>query len=592
MASPVKLKKIPYGEADFSVIRDEGYAFVDKTRFIEVLEAGDSRFSFIVRPRRFGKSLMTSIMTKYYDKASSADFDRYFQGTYIGSHKTPSANQFYVLKLDFSAIDSSEGLEQGFAGALRERIAQFFERYPIPGWEDFLSRNRHTPSPVILFQDFVTLVRPTTKSRLYIIIDEYDQFANELLSSDPAEFTRIISGTGFLNRFYSLLKRCASDDGVVARIFITGVTAIALDSTPIGYAVTDNFTSDPAFADLYGFTESELRSFIPQVLELEKLGLTLDSLVLRMKEWYEGYRFCSDTETTVFNPSMCLYYLKFWGRRSREPDRLLDPSVASDLSKIHGILRLGTPEDAETIVSQAIAKQPLPFPPKPEILNLQKNGQLSREGLLTALVYMGYLTYAPGSHRALIVSNRAMAQQFFDYYFQVLRNMPDWKSSRYAYDETVTLLNDGDPLPLLRSIAYNLRMSCGIHQNLHLRESDFQTALLVAANFAPQFKCSVEVEVTAESSGFADVLLQSKNNGPSYLFELKYLPKTQSEGKAVSELLDGAIEQLRNYAHGDNIRSIPHLKCVAAVFTGFELVAASVSDAKSGRETRYPEITD
>ena len=128
MAAPVKLKKIPYGEADFSVIRNEDYAFVDNTRFIEVLEDCGSRFPFIIRPRRFGKSLVTSMMMKYYDKASATDFDRYFHGTYIGSHKTPSANQFYVLKLDFSAIDPSEGLEQGFTGSLRERIAQFFER--------------------------------------------------------------------------------------------------------------------------------------------------------------------------------------------------------------------------------------------------------------------------------------------------------------------------------------------------------------------------------------------------------------------------------------------------------------------------------
>lgn len=591
MAATVQLKKIPYGEADFSVIRNEGYAFVDKTRFIEVLEAGDTRFPFIVRPRRFGKSLFTSMLMKYYDKAEAADFDKYFSGTYIGSHKTPSANQFYVLKLDFSAVDDSEGLERGFAFSLWERLSQFFERYPIPGWKDFLSRNRNTQSPVILFQDFVALVRPTTKFGLYLIIDEYDQFANELLSSDPSEFIRITSSNGFLKKFYSLLKRCALAEGSVARIFITGVTSISLDSMTSGFSIADNFTSDPAFADLYGFTESELRSFIPQVLDLEKLGLTLDSLVLRMKEWYNGYRFCSDAETTVFNASMCLYYLKFWTRRSREPDRLLDPSVASDLSKIHGILRLGAPDEAEAIVSQAIAKKPLLFFPEPETLNLQKNGQLSREGLLTALVYMGYLTYASDSRNSLVISNRAMAQQFFDLYFQVLRNMPDWKSSRYDYDVAVTALNGGDPLPLLRSIANNLKTNCGIHKSLHLRESDFQTALLVAANFAPQFKCSVEVEVTGEGSGFADVLLQSKNRGPSYLFELKYLPKGKSEGYAVSSLLDGAVKQLRNYVRGDNIRTIPHLMSVAAVFSGLELAAAHVFNTESGRETRYPEIT-
>ena len=94
------------------------------------------------------------MMMKYYVKASATDFDRYFHRTYIGSHKTPSANQFYVLKLDFSAIDPSEGLEQGFTGSLRERIAQFFERYPLRGYENFLSQNRDTVSPAALFRNF------------------------------------------------------------------------------------------------------------------------------------------------------------------------------------------------------------------------------------------------------------------------------------------------------------------------------------------------------------------------------------------------------------------------------------------------------
>ena len=202
---------------------------------------------------------------------------------------------------------------------------------------------------------------------------------------------------------------------------------------------------------------------------------------------------------------------------------------------------------------------------------------------------MGYLTYAPGNRCELIISNRAMAQQFFDIYFQVLRNVPDWKSSRYAYDKAVTALNNGDPLPLLLSIADNLKASCGIHKNLHLRESDFQTALLVAANFAPQFKCAVEVEVIGGGNGFADVLLQAKDSGPSYLFELKYLSKTKSEGNAVSNQLDDAVRQLRNYVRGDNIRTFGFVQCVAAVFSGLELAATAVSDTNFDHMSRYSQ---
>ncbi len=99
-----KLKLVPYGDGDFVSIRNGGYAYVDKTSFIESLERGGVKHPFIVRPRRFGKTLFTSMLKAYYDVVSSDRFEELFKGTYIAEHKTASAGKFRVLRLDFSGI--------------------------------------------------------------------------------------------------------------------------------------------------------------------------------------------------------------------------------------------------------------------------------------------------------------------------------------------------------------------------------------------------------------------------------------------------------------------------------------------------------
>ncbi len=100
----VKLAMVPYGRAYFPTIRREAFAYVDKTRYIEVLETKIGSYPFIVRPRRFGKTLFTSMLRSYYDRSEAKDFEDHFKGTYIYEHKTPLQGRYYVLSLDLSGF--------------------------------------------------------------------------------------------------------------------------------------------------------------------------------------------------------------------------------------------------------------------------------------------------------------------------------------------------------------------------------------------------------------------------------------------------------------------------------------------------------
>ncbi len=569
----LNLKQIPYGETDFSVIQRENFAYVDKTQFIEALEKAGTRFPFIVRPRRFGKSLFTQILQAYYDKVAEKDFEANFANTYIGKHKTALANQFYVLNFDFSGFGADKDVSEGFSSNVCAGLQDFFMRYPHPKQEEILSLSKESASR--LLKEFFKAVLPDTKGKLFVIIDEYDQFTNEILSKDVEAFKVITSAKGFVKDFYTTLKSYGKDSKI-SRIFITGVTSISLDSMTSGFSIATNLTIDPRFVAMFGFTEEELRRLITELIDVKLYGKSVDEIVSRMKELYNGYRFSPKATVSLFNSSMCLYYLNHIRIWNEEPVQLIDPSVSSDLSKVHGILSLGDRKDVEGIVVRAIHKEPIEFSGPPDVLNLQKSSVLKKRNILSALFYMGYLTFAPSSPN-LVVPNRTIAQQFFDEYFQYVRSLPlREETMEFDYAEVLSCLYKGDAKPLIEKVASVLESSFGKNASLHLRESDFQIALVMVTNLASGYDSLTEFEVGDKEKHRADLWLFSSNKKkPSYLFELKYLTKEKGTDAAVKKAFDNAKNQLSAEAEGLALKNYATVKRVVAVFVGTKLAAFS-----------------
>ena len=98
--------KIPYGISDFGRIRDNGFFFADKTPFLPVLEDGYQHVVFL-RPRRFGKSTLVSLLEHYYDLGKRDRWDALFEGLWIHQHPTSERNSYLVLTLDFSGVAST-----------------------------------------------------------------------------------------------------------------------------------------------------------------------------------------------------------------------------------------------------------------------------------------------------------------------------------------------------------------------------------------------------------------------------------------------------------------------------------------------------
>ena len=223
--------KILYGESSFQKLRVQKRYYEDRTSFIETLENWTSNYPVFLRPRRFGKSLFISTLHYYYGLEYKEDFVPLFGDLYIGQHPTELANSYMVLVFDFSGIDTATH-ESTYRGFLRNVISA--ARLFIGAYRTFFTteqaaiiENEKSPEGVVkAIFEFAKINKIPHK--IYILIDEYDHFANELLAFDLQRFKDDVSKNGFVRKFYESLKT-ATRQNVIDKIFITGVSPITLD---------------------------------------------------------------------------------------------------------------------------------------------------------------------------------------------------------------------------------------------------------------------------------------------------------------------------------------------------------------------------
>ena len=250
--------RIPYGESDFQRIRRNRWLYVDKTRFLRRLE--EERYVFLIRPRRFGKSLWVSVLENYYDRFWADRFEATFAGTDIGRDPTGEQSRYVVLRFDFSAVDDTlETLEREFEIYCTAELRDTLERHP----DLFPEAAAHRIlTPHSISSKLNELFRYTGDHAipLYVLIDEYDNFANTVLAHHGAEaYHDFTHGGGFYRNFFAILKAAmARSGGGLERLFITGVTPVMMDGVTGGFNIGTNVSLHPDFNEMVGFTEAEV----------------------------------------------------------------------------------------------------------------------------------------------------------------------------------------------------------------------------------------------------------------------------------------------------------------------------------------------
>ena len=561
---PTAPKRIPYGMQNWEDVRLDNCYYVDKTRFIPEIEASNKYF-FFIRPRRFGKSLLMNMLRQYYDLRKADLFDQLFGDLWIGSHPTPTHNKFLVLYLNFSMVSGGlEGYEKSLNSHVQIKAESFCRVYA-----DWLPKNaldelqkRGTARAMI---DYLDTAATEAGQQIYLFIDEYDHFTNSILASPSTEaaYKAQTHGTGAFREFFNALK--GGSDSAIKRLFITGVSPVTMDDLTSGFNIGTNYTTQPEFNAMVGFTESEVREMLDYYRQYYTFNHTTDELIEIMKPWYDNYCFATEcvNESPLYNSDMVLYFVdNYIRRKGRLPENMLDANIRTDYNKLRMLIRKDQGFEHNASIIQHIVET--------GTITADLKGHFPSEDIanpdnfVSLLYYFGMLTIAGRSRGKVVfhIPNQVVREQVYGYLVKAYRendlSIDEWQRRQLMEN----MAWDGDWRPFFEYIAETLRRFSS--------QRDKQKGEAYVHGFTLAQTCLNDIYLpiseldagplwagmgpapTEAVGGYADIYLQPRlgvypDIAHSYVLELKYLPGTATDAD-VARAREKAIEQLTRYA--------------------------------------------
>ena len=577
--------RIPYGEADFRRIRLNRWLYVDKTRFLRRLE--EERYALLIRPRRFGKTLWVSLLENYYDRFWADEFDAVFAGTDVGQDPTGEQSRYVILRFNFSLVnDKLETLEQEFETYCAAEIYDTLVRYPDLFPEAAAQRILAPPSASAKLNELFL----HTKRRgilLYVLIDEYDNFANTVLAHHGEQaYHDFTHGGGFFRNFFATLKGGTERaGGGIERLFITGVSPVTMDDVTSGFNIGKNVSLRPDFNEIVGFTEAEVRRLVETYRDHGVLDQDVDTAMGIMGQWYDGYRFATTAETDVYNTDMVLYYLDHSIPNRGVPEYLIDTNVRIDYGKLRHLLVVGRQLNGnfdllrDVIGEEQADTRIVPGFPQAELSE--------PENFLSLLHYFGLLSIrgVQGVMPTLAIPNQTVKRLMYGYLRDGYRDVGVFSVNRYRFEQLMmAMANRGEWRPVLEFLSDAIARQTGIRDYIG-GEKVIQGFLAAYLSVAEYYVFRSEAEL---GKGHADIALEPlvaryPHLRRGYLIELKYLKRSEpADRTAVTAAAADARAQLARYLTDERLaRQFPGVRFtgLVVVFHGWELVFC---DAVSG----------
>jgi hypothetical protein len=585
-----KIKKIPYGVANYELLVQQNSYYVDKTTFLPVVEEAGN-YLFFIRPRRFGKSLFLSVMEAYYDVFYKDRFEEFFQGTWIYDHPTEERGKYLVLSLNFSVVEPDpKKMETSFHNHIQDEAVGFIQRY-----SDHLSANRDLDyfTEKIKYSQSATDILSTllhlckgAQQELYVLIDEYDNFANTILSTVGEDaYWDLTHGPGFFRSFFNALKKGTSGTGApISRSFITGVSPITMDDVTSGYNIGNNVSTEPYFNRLLGFTQDDVIEMIEYYRSKGLITHPSDYLMEIMTQWYGNYRFSKKDDVRLFNSDMVLYFLDHYMKGKELPDDLIDRNVRIDYGKLRHLI----------IVDRDKTKPPTPNGNFSKLKEIIEEGSTSSkivkgfpleelkepENFKSLLFYLGLLAIkGPEKNKLrLEIPNETVKRLYYDYIKDAYRETGIFNLDLDKYANLMTdMAYDGKWRPLIEFITGRMKESMSL-RDLVTGEKSIQAFLNVYLGLSDLFIIHREKEM---NKGYADMVMEpflARYEGIkyAYILEIKYVKSGVSPGDAkVRQLKSGAEEQLKSYSIDEKFKKTiekTNLIKIVLIFSGHELV--------------------
>ena len=572
------VKRIPYGVSDFVDIIKRNQYYVDKTMYIPKLEE-EADSLFFIRPRRFGKSLLLSMMCAYYDINQSDRFEELFGKLWIGSHPTPYRGKFQVLFLDFSKIGGDiKDLKENFNNYCNIRLDNFIERYKRAYRPEIVEKIKSAPTAV----DKLNMIDTEAKDanmQLYLIIDEYDNFTNVVLNEHGEKvYWALTHAKGFYREIFKVFK------GMFTRIFMTGVSPVTLDDLTSGFNIGWHISTKPAFNQMLGFSTEDVREMFEYFKSAGKVrpDCDVESVIAEMKPWYDNYCFSKNalqTQSKVFNCDMVLYYLLNYMETGESPRQMIDPNTKTDYNKMKKLLQLDKLDGNRKGVIQEIAE-------KGKIIsNLETTfpaETLTNPNMFVSLLfYYGMLTIkgTRGSRLILGIPNNNVRKQYYEYLLEQYEEKASLDTNQledYFYD----MAYDGKWHDALQFLADSYAKVSSVRDGIEA-ERNIQGFFMAYLNLNAYYMTAPELEL---NHGYCDFfLLPDLTHYASkhcYILELKLIPKKEkgmsqeTYEAAIQQQWDAAEVQIKHYAEAPRVEALrqgTQLHKIIMQFDGWKL---------------------
>ncbi|MDE6339274.1 MAG: ATP-binding protein [Muribaculaceae bacterium] len=468
-----KKVKYPIGEQSFQNLRAEGYLYVDKTEYIEKILDG-SKYYFLGRPRRFGKSLFLSTLKSFFEGKREL-----FKGLYADTIDW-DWEQHPVLYLDLNTgrYENSGMLEDVLDRQLRE-------------WEEIYEIDVKDTLPAQRLATIIRIAFQKTGKGVVILVDEYDKpLVNNI--NNREQFI------GYRNELAALYSNFKSSADYIRLVFLTGVSRFGKLSVFSGLNNIRDITFLPQYAAICGITEQELKDYFQEGIQAlaEENGRDKDEEIVQLKKWYDGYHF-SKKSPDIYNPFSILQamdssdYYNYW--------------IAS-----------GTP----TLLAEQLKRTDTQL----DRLIHTNCGQNVLEGLdidnmsPEALFYQsGYLTIKKyDSRRGLYhlgIPNEEVKQGFFEYLLPYFSSLSQIKVTPFIFD-LIDEMEEGRVDDFMKRLQ---TLFAGMGHDLQFdEERNAQNALLIVFTL---IGIHTDAEVKT-SDGRIDILVRTTDY--IYIMELKY----------------------------------------------------------------------
>ncbi len=557
--------KVPYGVSGFESIREDGYEYIDKTRYIEKIEK--ERYCMYVRPRRFGKTLFTTMLDAYYAIDKKDKFEKLFRRLYIYDNPTKNKNNYYIMNFNFSGmlVDNSmelQDIEISFNELVRTYLEQFIERYKL----DIVMEKTNSAAQMLrnCLSKFQGL---HLSNNIYIIIDEYDHFTNGLLEGSCEKFLNILGKAGFVRAFYEVIK-AYTDYNVVERFFVTGVAPLTLDSMTSGFNITTSLTLNQEYVDMTGLNETEVRNLVNQV---ESNSEKQEEIYKELKENYDGYIFSPENLQHIFNPTLVMYYLDNYIKLGVKPRDVIDKNLATNAEKLRNLIQMVNKKQNYEIIEELMLEGKI----EGKILqSFELDKKFGREDFLSMLFFNGYITIKSYDDLSTVttftIPNYISKKLYAEYMLSLVQEDKRYEMSSTKLEIAIAkFARQGDIVDTIEYIKEFL-MYCSVRDRENFNETNLKHIIQWLFAFSRAYFVYSEYP---SLQGFSDLFVKNADASRDLyqaVIELKYIPKKDGTKENIKRVQKEAREQMKEYLKDERLSAEHKLKAYAITFVGFE----------------------